>query len=298
MNPARSRSSLETAPKGARVLIVGAWLACNCTINDDVVARHLTNSSSGGSPGVGGSQAGGSQAGGGQAGGGQAGGSQGGGEPNSQAGADGVVCSEPTFVSTATTSGDAADRCAGWAARRSFSHALCVCSNARVPSVLATAASDSSSNAGPPRGSAAIGINGSFRTTEYLNVDGSVTIAGGVELSSSGGFDIAGDLRLAGPAAAAGPIFIGRDAWLVAATSSLSLVEVARDLHLGPDGTLTSFGPVRVGGERFDQPIAVAPPCGCADGELLDRYRRQISFYAGAIARASGRSARAVLMKV
>jgi hypothetical protein len=139
-----------------------------------------------------------------------------------------------------------------------------------VPSVLATAASDSSSNAGPPRGSAAIGINGSFRTTEYLNVDGSVTIAGGVELSSSGGFDIAGDLRLAGPAAAAGPIFIGRDAWLVAATSSLSLVEVARDLHLGPDGTLTSFGPVRVGGERFDQPIAVAPPCGCADGELLD----------------------------
>jgi ATP-dependent exoDNAse (exonuclease V) beta subunit len=35
-----------------------------------------------------------------------------------------------------------------------------------------------------------------------------------------------------------------------------------------------------------------------AAGELLAQYRRQVSFYADAIARASGRPARAVLMKV
>jgi ATP-dependent exoDNAse (exonuclease V) beta subunit len=35
-----------------------------------------------------------------------------------------------------------------------------------------------------------------------------------------------------------------------------------------------------------------------AEGEQLERYRRQVSFYASAIAQASGRSARAVLMKV
>jgi hypothetical protein len=35
-----------------------------------------------------------------------------------------------------------------------------------------------------------------------------------------------------------------------------------------------------------------------AVGDLLDRYRRQVQFYAGAIARATGRPARAVLLKV
>jgi hypothetical protein len=247
MKSARSRSLLEPARRGTRFLLLSAWLACNCTVNDDIVARHLTNSGGGG-----------------------AGGTQGAGGQNSQAGA-GERCSEPTFVSTAMTSGDAEDRCAGWAARRSFSHALCICGNAGVTKVLATATSDSASSAGaPPRGSAAIGINGSFPTTAYLNVDGSVTIAGGVEISSSGGFDIAGDLRLAGPAATVGPIFVGRDAWLLAATSSLSLIEVGRDLYLGQGAMLTSFGPALVDGQRFEQSFAVAPPCDCADGELLD----------------------------
>ena len=35
-----------------------------------------------------------------------------------------------------------------------------------------------------------------------------------------------------------------------------------------------------------------------ADGELLDQYRRQVAFYATAIARATGQPARATLMKV
>jgi ATP-dependent exoDNAse (exonuclease V) beta subunit len=35
-----------------------------------------------------------------------------------------------------------------------------------------------------------------------------------------------------------------------------------------------------------------------AEGDLLERYRRQVSFYAAAIARATGRPARSVLMNV
>ena len=165
------------------------------------------------------------------------------------------------FVSTATSSGEARDTCVGWAARRTFTHALCSCGDVGVASTLVSRATDSSPHpVDGPAGSAAVGINGSYRQAESLRTDGSLTIAGEAGLSPNVGIDVAGDLRLAGPAAAAGPIFVGRDAWVLAATSSLSLIEVERDLYVGPGATVTSFGPVLVGGERFERPFAVAPP--------------------------------------
>jgi hypothetical protein len=243
-----------------------ALVATHCAAEEDVVARRVQASTVGGSsPGGGGGTSGG---GGGSSPGG--GGGTSGGAP-ALGGNAGVSCQTPPFVSTALSSPQTRDACVGWAARRSFSHALCSCGDVNVPSVLSSTTFDSS--AGPeyePEGSAAVGINGDYRQTEYLRVDGSLTIAGELPLSSSGGFDVEGDLRLGGSGTAAGPILVGRDAWLLGETSSLSYAQVEGDLHLGPDAALTSLGPVVVVGERIEAPFTIAPPCDCDQAGLLD----------------------------
>jgi hypothetical protein len=180
------------------------------------------------------------------------------------------MCDETPLVSTAQSSTPTRNVCPEWAARRSFAHALCSCGDVNLGRALVSTTVDSSQPERELKGSAAVGINGNYLQTDYVRIDGSLTIAGNQALSSSGGFDVAGDLRLAGPATAAGPLFVGRDAWLLGATSSLSLVEIKRDLHLGPDAAVTSFGPVLVSGRRVEEPFAIAPPCACAQSDWLD----------------------------
>ena len=51
----------------------------------------------------------------------------------------------------------------------------------------------------------------------------------------------------------------------------------------------------QLGGDAF---VVVDFKTDRAEGDVLDRYRRQVSIYADAIARATGRPTRAVLMKV
>jgi hypothetical protein len=242
-----------------------AWSATNCAVNEDIVARRVQQPASGGS-----SSAGAPASRAGRNGAGAQAGTGGAGAPAAQAGTGGEGCTEGPVVATRSTTGETRDRCSGWAARRTFSHALCSCADVSVPAALTSLAGDSSATPGDPAGSAAVGINGNYQQTEYLRVGGTLTIGGSLELSSTGGIDVAGDLRLTGPASAAGPVVVGRDAWLLAETSSLSLIRVDRDLYLGPNATATSFGPVLVDGERREESFVFAPPCACADGELLD----------------------------
>ena len=270
-----------------------ALVVTHCTAEEDIVARRVQAATVGGSsPGGGGAGAGetaetsggaGGTSGGaggtsGGAGGtsGGAGGTSGGaggtsgGAGGTGGGEAGASCQDPPFVSTARSSSQTRDACPGWAARRSFSHALCSCGDVNVPGVLASTTFDSSGMANEPEGSAAVGINGNYGQTEYLRVDGSLTIGGSLLLSSSGGFDIDGDLRLGGPGTAAGPILVARDAWLLGETSSVSYIQVDRDLHLAPEAEVSSFGPVIVDGERFEEPFTIAPPCDCDQAALLD----------------------------
>jgi hypothetical protein len=162
-------------------------------------------------------------------------------------------------------------RCSALVARRSFSHAVCSCNDVDVEGVLATDAVDSSQpDAGSGRGGAAVGVNGLFRGGDYVRIDGSLTIASAAPFNSPGGLDIAGDLRLAGATTTAGPILVSRDAWLLADTSSFSIANVGRDLHLAPGAALTALGRVTVGGGTLQDALDHAPPCACATGELLD----------------------------
>jgi hypothetical protein len=177
------------------------------------------------------------------------------------------------FVPTIASDGGGQSQatCAGWLARRAFSHAVCSCADLDVLAVLASDAVDSElEDTAQQRKGAAIGVNADYGGGEYVRVDGSLTISGTATTNSRGGIDVAGDLRLAGAASAAGPIFVGRDGWLFGATSSLSLATVGRDLHLGPKGSVTALGAVVVSGKTTNESLEIAPPCACAQDQLID----------------------------
>jgi hypothetical protein len=270
---------MRAGPAQVTALLLAVVVVTHCATEEDVVARRVQASITGGSPGAGsggdGTSGGAPTTGGtspaaGSAGEGTGGAPATGGAPTTGGNA-GASCTDPPFVSTALSSSQTRDACVGWAARRSFSHALCSCGDVDVPGVLSTTTFDSSTDLEyEPEGSAAVGINGNYGRTEYLRVDGSLTIAGNLPLSSSGGFDVAGDLRMAGPGTAAGPILVDRDAWLLGETSSLSYIQIGRNLQLGPEATLGSLGPVVVDGERVEEPFTIAPPCDCEQARLLD----------------------------
>jgi hypothetical protein len=140
-----------------------------------------------------------------------------------------------------------------------------------VLAVLASSLLDSSVEGEvEDRRGAAIGANGNYSGGEYVRIDGSFTVSGSTAVVSRGGIDVAGDLRLAAPVSAAGPLFVGRDAWFLEEASSMSFVTVGRDLHLGPNGSIGGAGPVIALGKTLHESFEIEPPCQCADDELVD----------------------------
>jgi hypothetical protein len=263
-------------------LALFAGLLATCQLRDDVIATRLGSLGDGGSTANGGD--GGSTA---NAGGGGSTANGGGGGSTANAGDGGSIanggdgtagsagastdtCAEfaPTLM-TAVGDGLSEVTCAGWTARRAFSHAICSCGDLAVAAVLASNALDSSPGAEEDeRSGASVGVNGDYGGGEYVRVGGSLTVLGTAPVESRGGIDVAGDLRLVAPATASGPIFVGRDAWLLGATSSASLATVGRNLHLGPNGSLGT--PAVVAGETVRGPFELPPACACADDELID----------------------------
>jgi hypothetical protein len=246
------RQRWPTVPPAERYwrrLLIGltaGWL-CACQLPDDLIAKRVSNAAAGGASSSGGSGA-------------------------AVDGGSSEVCTGfvPT-VSATLGSGLRQATCAGWIARRAFSHAVCSCGDLDVLAVLASDGRDSSSEeTKPDRIGAAVGVNGSYSGGEYLRIGGSFTVAGAAPFASRGGIDVAGDLRIAAMVSAAGPIFVGRDAWFLQAASSRSLATVGRDLHLGPSGALTAPAPAIVGGKTSHESYTVAAPCACAPAELVD----------------------------
>lgn len=227
----------------ATALMVALLAACQ--LPDDVIATRLPSSASGGAA------------------------------PTAGAGAAGESSRDcggfaPT-LSVAVSASERQETCAGWLARRAFSHAICSCGDLDVLAVLASNVLDSSvTDAVEDRKGAAIGVNGDYGAGEYVRIDGSFTVSGTANVVSRGGIDVAGDLRLAAPTSAAGPIFVGRDAWLLGATSSMSLATVVRDLHLGPNASLTATGAAVTLGKTSHESFEVTPPCECAEDKLVD----------------------------
>lgn len=216
-----------------------------CQLQDDPIATRLPSVSNGGSASsVGGAAAAGS--------------------------ADACAAAFTPTLSM-EVSGQAQQACAGWIARRAFSHAICSCGDLDVGAVLASSPLDSSVEGEvEDRKGAAIGANGNYSGGEYVRIDGSFTVSGPAAVVSRGGIDVAGDLRLSAPVSAAGPIFVGRDAWLLEEASSMSFITVARDLHLGPSSSIAGAGPAIALGKTVQESFEIAPPCKCANDELVD----------------------------
>jgi len=231
--------------------LVGLLTACQ--LQDDLIATRLPNLSTGGSASVGGTA-------------------------GTVAGAAGGVALDPACVGFVPTLSlgvgeQREETCAGWIARRAFSHAICSCADLDVFAVLGSSPLDSSVPApleDKDRRGAAIGVNGNYSGGEYVRIDGSLTVAGKTAWASRGGIDVAGDLRLPSPVSAAGPILVGRDAWLLEAASSKSLITVLRNLHLGPSGSIGGGGPAIALGKTSRESFEVAPPCECANDALVD----------------------------
>jgi hypothetical protein len=228
--------------------LAGLVLLIGCRVKDDLVAEHVLNSS-GGAPGG-----------------------------SSTTGGDGGLaastsdCSpDRASISVPLAGGARRTRCSAWAARRSFTNALCSCSDLNVRGALVTDAFDSSqSDAGSGRGAAAVGVKGAYQGADYVRVDGSFTVASDAGIDSPGGLDIAGDLRLAGATKAAGPILVSRDAWLGGETTTLSVANIGRNLHLSANATLQPLVPAVVGGDTFRDSFETPPPCACGAEDTLD----------------------------
>jgi hypothetical protein len=239
-------------------------LLASCRLQDDQVADRI-QSPNGGNAGA---ANGGAQTVGGSTSAGRGGVNGSGGD---QAGAANDCAPDRASISVLLADGTRGRRCSAWAARRSFAHAICSCGDMNVEGALVTDAFDSSQpGAGSGRGGAAVGVNGAYVGADYIRIDGSFTIAGSAPLDSPGGLDIAGDLRLAGATTAAGPILVSRDAWLQDKTSTLSIANIGRNLHLAPNAALHAFVPVVVGGDTIQDSAAYPPPCACGSGETLD----------------------------
>lgn len=229
-------------PRASRLTSLVALLTA-CQLQDDVIATRLPSLSSGGSASVGGAAA----------------------------GRAGEACGGFAPTLSVSVGAQRQETCAGWIARRAFSHAICSCGDLDVLAVLASSPLDSSvESTVEDRRGAAIGANGNYGGGEYVRIDGSFTVSGAAAVVSRGGIDVAGDLRLAAPVSAAGPIFVGRDAWLGGATSSTSFITVGRDLHVGPSGSIGGTGPAIALGKTVQESFEVAPPCECANEELVD----------------------------
>lgn len=158
--------------------------------------------------------------------------------------------------------------CSGQVAEDTFASALCSCEDTNVAGYLRTASHREQDAAGDLL--AHVGINRNYITTGYANVGGNFTVAGPRDVLFGGLLSAGQDLRLAPAADVAGVVDVGRDAWLGNELRAFGRVEITRDLYADGGAGFRGIALVDVGGTRHTQAVAIAPPCACGAGELID----------------------------
>jgi hypothetical protein len=147
-----------------------------------------------------------------------------------------------------------------------MSHAVCACRNLNVNGLVSVDALDWTGGMRTSVSGAALGVNGSATPDVFLSIDGSL-VFGGSEPLSFAGLTVSGDLKLATEASSTGSVKVGRDLWLGGPFSTPEL-RVARDVYLGPAASIQTSDSEEVGGSRFVNAPAIAPPCRCADSSI------------------------------
>jgi hypothetical protein len=158
--------------------------------------------------------------------------------------------------------------CAGAVAESTFASALCSCEDTNVAGYLRTRSHREDDAAGDLL--ANVGVNRDYLTTGYANVGGSFTVAGPRDVLFGGLLSAGQDLLLQPGADVAGVVDVGRDAWLGDDVRAFGRVAIERDLYADGGSGFRGIALVDVGGERHTQDVAIAPPCACGSGEIID----------------------------
>ena len=165
-------------------------------------------------------------------------------------------------------SGEKTESCAGQLAAHTFTHALCACEDLNVGTSLSTGSFDSTATdtsvvlAGAP-----VGLAGNFVRTGWENIGGSLTVAGTARaFFTNGGFDVQGDLRLAGSLTFTPHVTVARDAWFVSPVGYFGYARIGRNLYTAvPSGSIQGAGtPLLVGGSAISTSFTVDDPCRCS----------------------------------
>jgi hypothetical protein len=179
---------------------------------------------------------------------------------------DGITVSE--------SDGDTDDVCAGVIARRSFRFALCTCEGYAASTRLTTDSFSSAAGAydpGAAGNAGSVGVNGAFGANDVVDVRGSLWAGTGPGGGSSIGADltVAGDLvhdgSLTGGAA---DVIVGHDA-NIQGTVSLASLSVGGALTVPSLAGVSTTGTLSYG-SAVEATMALADPCSCADGDLVD----------------------------
>ncbi|MEW5850625.1 MAG: hypothetical protein AB2A00_17700 [Myxococcota bacterium] len=197
--------------------------------------------------------------------GGSGSGSSGGSSGSSGAGGDAGSFCEGSGPSVIIGSPDAGAICGGDLAQITFRWGLCICEDMALASVLETDAFDSA--AGPyTQGTigGAVGVNGTYRNLAVSDINGSLFT--GVDLRPIGDHDFRGEVHVGGAAVAAGDIHVFHDTWVTEEIRGIRWV-IDGDLHIPAGATVSAAVDAQ---SVVNEPVNVAPPCGCEESEIID----------------------------
>jgi uncharacterized membrane protein YgcG len=158
------------------------------------------------------------------------------------------------------------DTCLGALAQKTFSWALCSCTDIKNTSTLTTDAYDSTQGpyVAPGGPGAGIGLNHDFSVYNALDISGSIWTSGALSNTTT--------------------IKVGQQLHVGQTLASYNLLDVTLDAYVG--GDITATAPVNISGtlhqpkgaKKSDQvnyttfvyePVAVPPPCDCSAEQLI-----------------------------
>jgi len=161
------------------------------------------------------------------------------------------------------------DTCVGDLGRRFFRFAVCSCTSGAVSGKLRTDSFYSPAGGGGAGSSASLAANGSWSTSSHTSIGGSVYTAGSAgppALSLKGDGVVAGDVHAGADVTSSGTFQIGGDLFAAGNVGVVSgtLTDVGK-IHLSPGRAATG---VTAAGGTVTEPVSVPPPCDC--GAALD----------------------------
>jgi hypothetical protein len=168
--------------------------------------------------------------------------------------------------------GDGGTICPQEFAQTTFRFAVCTCGDLVASHAVTTDSFDGALGAYDPtqaRVGGALGTDGNLNASATLDVGGTLWAGGAAGLTSTAAVTAQGELHVLGLVNIEESLTVGTDAWLEGGLITTGDVLIPGTLHV-PAGVPIMVGGMQTIGSTATGPVAVAPPCDCADSALLD----------------------------